>query len=64
MFWDEPVAREKYDNHQPFQVFSCWGGMVTLDVRPFMDGEIIFRRSDEGSVTVANPRPGLAISLP
>ena len=55
LFWDEPVSRAKYRDFQPFQCFSCWGGMVTLDSRPFQNGDILFRNSTDGECYAGEP---------
>lgn len=56
MFWDEPIAYTRYRQQLPLQVFSCWGGMVVLDARPFMDKQIAFRRSVEGECYGGEPQ--------
>ena len=55
LFWDEPVAHEKFHDLQPFQVYACWGGMVALDSRPFMDGTLHFRRSHDDECYAGEP---------
>lgn len=56
LFWDDPAGKDKYSRFQPFQVFSCWGGMVTLDSRPFMTRDIEFRRNMEGECYGGEPQ--------
>lgn len=56
MFWDEPDAYTLYREKKPFQVFSCWGGMVVLDSAPFIDGQISFRRNVEGECYGGEPQ--------
>ena len=55
LFWDEPVSKSKYREFQPFQCFSCWGGMVTLDSRPFQNGDVLFRNSTDGECYAGEP---------
>ncbi|KAJ9606151.1 hypothetical protein H2200_009112 [Cladophialophora chaetospira] len=55
MFWDEPISKAKYKKQEPLQVFSCWGGMSVLDAKPFMSGDIEFRRSYEGECYSGEP---------
>ena len=47
MFWDHDVSKAKFGRVQPFQVYACWGGMVTLDARPFLNRSLEFRASVE-----------------
>lgn len=56
MFWDEPAAYTKYRQRKPFQVFSCWGGMVVLDALPFLNREVEFRRNVEGECYGGEPQ--------
>ncbi|KAL1969990.1 hypothetical protein VTN77DRAFT_6395 [Rasamsonia byssochlamydoides] len=48
LFWDDPSSRERYESKLPLQVYSCWGGMVTIDAQPFARGKLRFRSSEEG----------------
>ena len=54
-FWDDPVSKARYDQFLPFQCFSCWGGMVTLDARPFQTGQVTFRKAAEGECDAGEP---------
>jgi len=55
MFWDDPLSKPKYENFQPFQVYACWGGIATLDSRPFMDGSLSWRNSTDGECYMGEP---------
>ncbi|KAJ5595137.1 uncharacterized protein N7459_001345 [Penicillium hispanicum] len=55
MFFDEPDGKRRYEAFQPMQVYSCWGGMVTLDAAPFAEERIQFRASEEGECYMGEP---------
>ena len=55
MFWDHPVSQNKFDRVQPLQVYSCWNGIVTMDGRPFVDQELLFRPSALGECYNGEP---------
>lgn len=55
LFWDDPISQPKYRDFQPFQCYSCWGGMVTLDSRPFQRGDVKFRNSTDGECYAGEP---------
>lgn len=55
MFWDHPLSKAKFAAHQPFQVYSCWGGMVTLSSAPFIDGQIKIRNSTKDECYAGEP---------
>ena len=55
MFWDDPISKPKYQDFHPFQCYSCWGGMVTLDSRPFQDGRVTFRNATEDECYAGEP---------
>ena len=46
LFWADRESRAKYDNHQPFQVYSCWNGGAVIAGAPIMQQKIRFRRND------------------
>lgn len=50
MFWDDRIAREQYERREPLRVYSCWGGMTVLDVRPFIRGVGCFQTERRGRV--------------
>lgn len=55
LFWDDPASKDKFERLQPFQVYSCWGGLVTLDAKPFVSGKLAFRASNEGECIMGEP---------
>ncbi len=55
LFWDDPPSKEKFEKVQPFQVYSCWGGMVTLDAKPFIERKVTFRSSVDGECVMGEP---------
>ncbi|KAJ5089912.1 hypothetical protein N7532_008596 [Penicillium argentinense] len=55
MFWNDPIGKQRYEAYQPFQVYSCWGGMVTLDAAPFAEDKVKFRASKPGECYMGEP---------
>lgn len=55
LFWSDPDGKRRYEAYQPFQVYSCWGGMVTLDAATFAEGTVEFRASDPGECYMGEP---------
>ncbi|KAJ5894955.1 hypothetical protein N7495_006646 [Penicillium taxi] len=55
MFFDDPESKSRYEAFQPVQVYSCWGGMVTLDAVSFAEDTIKFRSSEEGECYMGEP---------
>jgi alpha-1,3-mannosyltransferase len=47
MLSNDTISRERWEKGLPFQVTSCWNGLVVLDASPFYNG-VKFRRSKEG----------------
>ncbi|PQE22140.1 alpha-13-mannosyltransferase CMT1 protein [Rutstroemia sp. NJR-2017a BBW] len=47
LFWNDPITRDLYQAHKPFQVFSCWNGIAAIIGEPFMTGSIAFRAPKE-----------------
>jgi alpha-1,3-mannosyltransferase len=56
LFWDDPSTRGKYDRRQPFQVFSCWGGMTVIEGFPFVAGMLQFRGNAPGECFGGEPQ--------
>lgn len=48
LFWDDPSSRKRYESKLPLQVYSCWGGLVTMNAQPFAQGKLKFRSSEDG----------------
>lgn len=55
LFWDDAVSKDKFARVQPLQVYACWGGMVTLDAKMFVDKQVAFRASREGECYMGEP---------
>ncbi|KAJ5221195.1 uncharacterized protein N7469_010082 [Penicillium citrinum] len=55
LFWSDPDGKRRYEAHKPFQVYSCWGGMVTLDAATFAENKVKFRASDPGECYMGEP---------
>ncbi|PWY96003.1 hypothetical protein BO94DRAFT_455488 [Aspergillus sclerotioniger CBS 115572] len=55
LFSHHEDSRQRFSKHLPVQVFSCWGGMVTLDSGPFIDGQVRFRYSEEDECYQGEP---------
>ena len=47
MFFDDAANQHRYEKFQPLQVYSCWGGMVTLDAASFAEGTVGFRSTEQ-----------------
>lgn len=47
MFFDDPLNKPRYDSFLPLQVYSCWGGMVTLNAVSFAEDTIRFRPAEQ-----------------
>ncbi|KAJ9161271.1 Alpha-mannosyltransferase [Coniochaeta hoffmannii] len=58
LFWNEAVARTRFEAHRPFQVFSCWNGAVAFTAAPVVDGKVAFRATaeDKGECFQAEPQ--------
>jgi alpha-1,3-mannosyltransferase len=54
-FWDHGLSKDKWDRHQPLQVYSCWGGMVALASKPFLRDDIRFRASRQEECHMGEP---------
>jgi alpha-1,3-mannosyltransferase len=55
LFWDHPLSHDKFHRAQPLRVFSCWGGMVTIDAKPFLGKDISFRNSAKDECYMGEP---------
>ncbi|CAK7200592.1 hypothetical protein SEUCBS139899_003290 [Sporothrix eucalyptigena] len=45
LFPYDDVARTRFGQRQPLQVFACWNGAVAIDAQPFLEGNLEFRRA-------------------
>lgn len=55
MFFDHPDSADRWHQSLPIQVYSCWGGMVTLDAAPFLERKITFRSADKDECAMGEP---------
>lgn len=55
LFFDDPAALKRFDDHRPVQVFACWNGAVAFDARPLLKDGIRFRDSREGECHMGEP---------
>ncbi|PYI34401.1 hypothetical protein BP00DRAFT_64999 [Aspergillus indologenus CBS 114.80] len=55
MFFDDNSNAERYGRGLPVQVYSCWGGMVTLNAAPFVQKSVTFRSSEPGECYMGEP---------
>jgi alpha-1,3-mannosyltransferase len=57
LFWNEPVAKQRYEKREPFQVFACWNGAVVFTARPVVEGKVGFRgaRRERGECHAGEP---------
>lgn len=56
LFFDDPFTKDKYTRGEPFQVFSCWGGMTVIDGSPFIHNSLRIRRSYKGECYGGEPQ--------
>lgn len=56
LFYDDPFTKKRFENAEPFQVFSCWGGMTVLEAAPFQNSNLTFRRNVEGECYGGEPQ--------
>ncbi|KAJ5303008.1 hypothetical protein N7476_009807 [Penicillium atrosanguineum] len=54
LFWNDEASRGHFNTSRPFQVFSCWGGMVTLDAASFAEKTFRFQSSRPGECQMAS----------
>ncbi|TVY83528.1 Alpha-1,3-mannosyltransferase CMT1 [Lachnellula suecica] len=55
LFWNDQETRYRFDNHIPFQVFSCWNGATAFTAQPFLQKMIKFRHAVEGECYQGEP---------
>lgn len=56
LFWNNPISRQRYEEHRAFQVFACWNGAVVFSAKPIMQNKIRFRKSKDGECYSGEPR--------
>lgn len=47
MFFDDRLNKPRYDSFLPLQVYSCWGGMVTMNAVSLAEDTIRFRPAEQ-----------------
>lgn len=47
LFPNNPETKTRFQNHRPFQVFSCWNGAVVFTAKPIVEKTITFRPANE-----------------
>ncbi|CAL5874461.1 uncharacterized protein PFLUO_LOCUS8757 [Penicillium psychrofluorescens] len=55
MFFDHPESADRYNEGLPVQVYSCWGGMITLDANLFLQRNLSFRGAEPGECYMGEP---------
>ncbi|KAF5005782.1 hypothetical protein FDECE_7792 [Fusarium decemcellulare] len=55
LFWNEPVAKARFDAHLPFQVFACWNGATAFTAAPLLHG-LRFRDSKKDECFQGEPQ--------
>lgn len=43
LFWNNTETRERFFEHKPFQVFSCWNGATVFTAKPLLERALGFR---------------------
>lgn len=56
LFWNDLQTQDRFDRHQPFQVFSCWNGGAVFNATPLLERKIKFRSSVEGECFQGEPQ--------
>jgi alpha-1,3-mannosyltransferase len=55
LFWNNTLARDRYNAHQPFQVFSCWNGATVFTAKPLLERALGFRGPKGGECFQGEP---------
>lgn len=55
LFWNHEPTKQRFENHKPFQVFSCWNGGVAFTALPLLQKKIKFRSPVEGECFQGEP---------
>ncbi|EPE33585.1 alpha-1,3-mannosyltransferase CMT1 [Glarea lozoyensis ATCC 20868] len=55
LFWSDDKTQQRFQDHLPFQVFSCWNGGAVFGARPFFKTAIEFRAPREGECFNGEP---------
>ncbi|KAL8714833.1 MAG: hypothetical protein Q9220_001346 [cf. Caloplaca sp. 1 TL-2023] len=55
-FWNNDIARSALHMGQPFQVYSCWNGVIAVSAEPFLKSGIRFRGHREGECPQGEPK--------
>lgn len=55
-FVHEAAAQRSFQRDLPFQVYTCWNGLVAMQAKPFLHDSLRFRKWTHGELRSANPR--------
>jgi alpha-1,3-mannosyltransferase len=47
LLWNDTVSRQRFERHEPFQVFSCWNGLTAFTAEPILQQRIRFRANSD-----------------
>lgn len=56
LFWNDPEARRSLNAGAPFQVFSCWNGIVAFTAQPLFEKKIKFRAAKKNECFQGEPK--------
>ncbi|KAF2801754.1 alpha-1,3-mannosyltransferase CMT1 [Mytilinidion resinicola] len=56
LFWNNAPTAERLQTEKPFQVFSCWNGVVSFTAKPLWEKNVRFRVSYEGECFQGEPK--------
>jgi len=56
LFWNDQQTQDRFDRHQPFQVFACWNGGAVFNAKPLLERKIKFRAPMEGECFQGEPQ--------
>jgi alpha-1,3-mannosyltransferase len=56
LFWNHPISRQRFDEHQTLQVFACWNGAVVFTAKPIIRKKIKLRKSKPSECFPGEPR--------
>lgn len=55
LFWNDAFTRARFENKQPFQVYSCWNGAAAFSAKVIRAGGLRFRVSVDGEAFQGEP---------
>ncbi|KAF1813541.1 hypothetical protein P152DRAFT_503078 [Eremomyces bilateralis CBS 781.70] len=56
LFWNDPEARSSLHAGLPFQVFSCWNGIVAFNSQPVFEKKVGFRSVNDKECFQGEPK--------